>query len=77
MDIILWKDLCKTNEPPDIYMFIPVKSFTLETFPEVDISGPVLPHPLYSCYLVSLYLYDNLEQPSSSKQPPHCQTTTP
>lgn len=56
MDILLWQDLCKTNELPDIYMFAPVNSYTLETFPEVELSPPFLSQPSYSCHLVSLLI---------------------
>lgn len=37
-------------------MFAPVNSYTLESFPEVEISPAFLPQPSYSCYLVSFLI---------------------
>jgi len=54
------KTYAKTSEPPDTYMFAPVNSYTLETFPEVEISSPFLPQPSYFCYLISLLIPNSL-----------------
>lgn len=52
----LWQDLCKMNWLPDIYMFALVNSYTLETFPDVELSTSFLPQPSYSCCLLSLLM---------------------